>query len=73
MSPPKSWRELPVSEVHHAEEPEDDREAEGQEPECGAEHDAVQELGQQDGDEVVHYRRTSSGISRDGSKVMSER
>ena len=63
--------ELPVGEVHHAEEPEDHREAQGQKPERGAEHDAVQELRQQHRDEVIHYRRTASrSVTRIASPTL---
>ena len=43
-----------MGEVHDAQEPEDHREAQGEQPERGAEDDAVQELGQEDAGEIVH-------------------
>jgi hypothetical protein len=54
--------QFPVREVHHAEEPEDDRQAQRQQPQRGPEHEAVQELWQQDRQDVVHRATVSSSF-----------
>jgi hypothetical protein len=56
--------ELAVGEVHDTEQPEDDRQAQREQSQRGPEDEAVQQLGQQYGHDVVHHASPQSVVAR---------